>query len=77
MFAGLICLFVMLVVGGLLQLSGIGYAGMPPSGGGVRSAWWHAALTALAPYGFLREKTGSVVAPAALHGASDVLVLAV
>lgn len=28
---------------------------------------WHGLVAAFAPYGFLREKTGSVVAPAALH----------
>lgn len=35
--------------------------------------WWHALATFAAPYGFLREKTGSIVAPAILHGLIDVI----
>ena len=41
-------------------------------GGSFRFAWWHGFATLWLPYGFLREKTGSVVAPAVAHG---VLVL--
>ena len=38
-------------------------------------AWWHGLATVAAPYGFLREKTGSVVCPAITHGLLDVVLL--
>ena len=42
-------------------------------GGSFRFAWWHGFATLWLPYGFLREKTGSVVAPAGAHGVLDLL----
>lgn len=42
-------------------------------GGTWTFRWWHALTTVAAPYGFLREKTGSIVAPAILHGLVDVI----
>jgi membrane protease YdiL (CAAX protease family) len=38
-------------------------------------AWWHGLATVAMPYGFLFARTGSVVAPAVLHGLVDVLML--
>lgn len=38
-------------------------------------AWSHGLVTLATPYGFLREKTGSVVAPATLHVLLDVVIL--
>jgi membrane protease YdiL (CAAX protease family) len=35
--------------------------------GAGRLAWWHGALTAAMPYGLLKSRTGSVVAPIVLH----------
>lgn len=36
--------------------------------------WWHGLVMVMFPYGFLREKTGSVVAPAITHGLLDILL---
>ncbi len=43
--------------------------------GSYRFAWWHALTTMVMPYGLLREKTGSVAAPAILHGLIDAVGL--
>jgi hypothetical protein len=43
--------------------------------GVYRPAWWHGVATGAALYtGFLRERTGSVVAPAIVHGYGDLLI---
>jgi membrane protease YdiL (CAAX protease family) len=39
-------------------------------------AWWHGIATAGMPYGFLFARSGSVIAPAVLHGLVNVLALA-
>ena len=46
-------------------------------GGHFELAWWHGLATVFAPYGFIRERTGSVVAPAGTHALVDVLALLV
>jgi hypothetical protein len=43
--------------------------------GSFHFAWWHGLVTMCTPYGFLRERTGSVVAPAVMHGLIDVLAM--
>ena len=40
-------------------------------------AVWHGLACAMLPFGFLRERTGSVVAPAVAHGLLDVVGLAI
>lgn len=43
-------------------------------GGHYRFNGWHALTTIAAPYGFLRERTGSVLTPAVTHGLLNVLM---
>ncbi len=44
--------------------------------GSFTFAWWHGLTTALGPYGWLREKTGSVAAGAIAHALVDVAAMA-
>lgn len=44
-------------------------------GGPCELAWWHGLAVFAMPYGFLFARTGSVVAPAVLHGLVNVLAL--
>ena len=42
-------------------------------GGTVRFAWGHGLATLGTPYGFLREKTGSIVAPVVMHSLLNIV----
>ncbi len=45
--------------------------------GSFQFAWWHGLTTALAPFGWLRERTGGIAAAVILHALLDVAALLV